>query len=583
MSRIILSSQRFIKQPKKRAIPNPKYGIGIGLWNFASGLNNLIDGKLASITLNAGNGPVLGVGKNGLGYQNNTLGSWINLPDYSGVALVNGGATAILIYEGEPTGTSDNKNSPWRLGNFVTFHDEHPYFSDSKVYSDALSLSAARWTSTTPIASNYTSGLQILAVQAVSGNMRISQNGITVGTSAVAVTVGIYASSKLLGDDRGAANAFLGRRAYAFMLDNRRWTDSEIYQIVKNPWQLFEADRRINYFLMPLSGGSIVLSGAGVSVASATGAINQAMAMAGSAASMAIASGVVTFSTTLSGAAIIQAVAAGSIGQTMPIAGAAIVQALAGGSVTQTMPIAGSAIVQALADGSVTQTTPIAGSATAQALAAGSVSQTTPIAGAAVVQALATGSVSQATPIAGAATGAAAASATLAGGDDLSGAAQVVAGAAGGIGLSMTIAGAAVSAALAQANLTVDNSVLSGAAQSSASASAALFSTVPLAGAASAQVQAAGSASVALPLSGNAEAIVGAGGNISISVGLSAAALAQVVAGATVSMSIPLAGSALAQALASADLFQAALWSGLLIEKYTLQAPERNYTLQAPA
>lgn len=225
----------------------------------------------------------------------------------------------------------------------------------------------------------------------------------------------------------------------------------------------------------------------------------------------------------------------------------------------------------------------LAGAAAAVLTAVGAIVQTVAMTGAGVITSTATGVVNQATSLAGSAAGVTVANgvATLA--MSLSGAGLVQSLGNAAATMALSLDGAAIASALAAADLGVGGTDLAGAAQSAVTATAAMFSVIPMSGSASASVQGVGNITYNVPLSGSAEAIVGANGNVMVSVGLSAAAVAQVQAVGNITLSVPLSAAALSQALAAAHLFMADLWSGLIIENYTLRAPERNYTLKALA
>lgn len=265
----------------------------------------------------------------------------------------------------------------------------------------------------------------------------------------------------------------------------------------KNPWRLFQPDRRGIYFDFGAAGvdlsanaqssatatgsvtSNIAISGASVALATATGVINQTVGLTGSAASITIANGVATITTTL--------------------AGDGFVETFASGALNNVINAAGSAQSAASASGSLGAAASLSANATAQSTATGNVN------------------------------------------------------------LSLSLSGSAVAQALASANLDAGTqNGLSGDAKATTSTTGALFSTLSLSGTAPITVTGSGGLTSTHALSGSALSVSSASGDISIGVGgLSVNAIAEALAGGSISLSVSLAAEALSRAVSTAMLTMA--------------------------
>jgi hypothetical protein len=247
--------------------------------------------------------------------------------------------------------------------------------------------------------------------------------------------------------------------------------------------------------------------------------------------------------------------------------------ASATGTITQAVTLTGASVALATATGVVNQTVSIAGSAASISVANGVAMITTTLAGNGFVESFASG--------------------TLASALALDTHAESSATMTGTVGLTMSLSATAIAQALASADLdSGQQNVLSGNAQASTGATGSIMQSIPVLGDAVATVNSAAGLSNTHALSGTAVVSALANGDLQITgTGLSAAAIADVIAGGSITIAMPLDAAALAQAQAIGTLTVADLWSGTVIEKYTLRAArnyvmtgrERNYRLMANA
>lgn len=200
------------------------------------------------------------------------------------------------------------------------------------------------------------------------------------------------------------------------------------------------------------------LSGAAVSISTATGTLITSIQLAGSAASLSTAGGNLTARITLSGAALAQAAATAALtAGAADLAGDAHATAAAIGTLTTQIRLSGAAVSQALAGADLTtESAGLSGSAQASATAMGLLGTGIPLVGEATATASAAGSLG--VPIL------------------LSGAAAAVSSATGELTIALALAGHSLASALASGSLTTQIR-LSGAALGRAAASGALAGT----------------------------------------------------------------------------------------------------------
>jgi hypothetical protein len=200
------------------------------------------------------------------------------------------------------------------------------------------------------------------------------------------------------------------------------------------------------------------LSGAAVSISTATGTLITSIQLAGSAASLSTAGGNLTAQITLSGAALAQAAATAALtAGAADMAGDAHATAAAIGTLTTQIRLSGAAVSQALAGADLTtESAGLSGSAQASATAMGLLGTGIPLVGEATATASAAGSLG--VPIL------------------LSGAAAAVSSATGELTIALALEGHSLASALASGSLTTQIR-LSGAALGRAAASGALAGT----------------------------------------------------------------------------------------------------------
>jgi len=203
---------------------------------------------------------------------------------------------------------------------------------------------------------------------------------------------------------------------------------------------------------------AVELSGAAVSISTATGTLATSIQLAGSAASLSTAGGDVTAQITLSGAALAQAAATAALtAGAADLAGDAHATAEAIGTLTTQIRLSGAAVSQALAGADLTtESAGLSGSAQASATAMGLLGTGIPLVGEATATASAAGSLG--VPIL------------------LSGAAAAVSSATGELTIALALEGHSLASALASGSLTT-HIRLSGAALGRAAASGALAGT----------------------------------------------------------------------------------------------------------
>lgn len=207
-----------------------------------------------------------------------------------------------------------------------------------------------------------------------------------------------------------------------------------------------------------LSVEPISLSGAAVSISTATGTLITSIQLAGSAASLSTAGGNLTAQITLSGAALAQAAATAALtAGAADLAGDAHATAAALGTLTTQIRLSGAAVSQALAGADLTtESDGLSGSAQASATAMGLLGTGIPLVGEATATASAAGSLG--VPIM------------------LSGAAAAVSSATGELTIALALEGHSLASALASGSLTTQIR-LSAAALGRAAASGALAGT----------------------------------------------------------------------------------------------------------
>ncbi len=203
---------------------------------------------------------------------------------------------------------------------------------------------------------------------------------------------------------------------------------------------------------------AVELSGAAVSISTATGTLTTSVQLAGSAASLSTAGGNLAAQITLSGAALAQAAATAALtAGAADLAGDAHATAAALGTLTTQIRLSGAAVSQALAGADLTtESAGLSGSAQASATAMGLLGTGIPLVGEATATASAAGSLG--VPIM------------------LSGAAAAVSSATGELTIALALEGHSLASALASGSLTT-HIHLSGAALGRAAASGALAGT----------------------------------------------------------------------------------------------------------
>lgn len=200
------------------------------------------------------------------------------------------------------------------------------------------------------------------------------------------------------------------------------------------------------------------LSGAAISIATATGTLTTSVQLAGSAASLSTAGGNLIAQITLSGAALAQAAATAALtAGAADLTGNAEATAAALGTLTTQIRLSGAAVSQAIAGADLTtESAGLSGSAQASASALGLLGTGIPLVGEATATASASGSLG--VPIL------------------LSGAAAAVSSATGELTIALALEGHSLASALASGSLTTQIR-LSGAALGRAAASGALAGT----------------------------------------------------------------------------------------------------------
>lgn len=255
----------------------------------------------------------------------------------------------------------------------------------------------------------------------------------------------------------------------------------------------------------------------------------------------------------LSGAAITVASASGQLTTQIPLAGTAISLTGAGASLSAQIRLSGAALSTALASAGLTTGAGLAGSALAAAGATAILTTTILMTGAAVGQSGAPASLTTQTRLDGAALAQASATGTLEIVVSLSGAAAALASAAGGLSTQIALDGDALAAASASGGL-LTAIMLAGSGSAESDAQASLTAQIRLAAVAMANAGASGQLTTQIPLSGVALAISTANGDITAHITLSGAALAVALGSADLTSGSGLSGAALAGATAAAAL-----------------------------
>lgn len=239
------------------------------------------------------------------------------------------------------------------------------------------------------------------------------------------------------------------------------------------------------------------LAGAGIVVATSSGAISIGIPLMASAQSQAAASGDLTAlgSALLAGNATATASAGGTLSLVIPLSATAVAQALAAAGLAHDTPLAGDAAAQGTADGMLTLNVSLAGNAIAQAAANAGLTavSASSLAASAAAQATANGALTHAVPLTGAAVTLAAAGANITHIVPVTGAAAGASFATGGLDVSVSLQADALVQALASAGLDVQaNTGLLGNAGAQASADGTLTLRINLDGQGVAQAAAMG-------------------------------------------------------------------------------------------
>jgi hypothetical protein len=239
------------------------------------------------------------------------------------------------------------------------------------------------------------------------------------------------------------------------------------------------------------------LAGAGIVVATSSGAISIGIPLMASAQSQAAASGDLTAlgSALLAGNATATASAGGTLSLVIPLSATAVAQALAAAGLAHDTPLAGDAAAQGTADGMLTLNVSLAGNAIAQAAANAGLTavSASSLAASAAAQATANGALTHAVPLTGAAVTLAAAGANITHIVPVTGAAAGASFATGGLDVSVSLQADALVQALASAGLDVQaNTGLLGNAGAQAGADGTLTLRINLDGQGVAQAAAMG-------------------------------------------------------------------------------------------
>jgi hypothetical protein len=231
----------------------------IAAYNFAGGLQNIVDGSSASL-VNA----TRIVTSAGVGYTTTAgtrVGVW--LPDYS--ALMPTAATILLVQKNATTNTQG-----WNaLSGSSPDNDHYPY--SNAIYTSAFW--SGRWANGVATKVPFTDP-HVVGIQVRAGSQRLSQNGIT---ALAANAAGSYQPPAYVDQFRARIGGSYDSASYnyqgstvAVLMWGRYLADAEVNSLSINPWQLFSPSRRVWVQLGPAAGGGAVTGTANITPAPQT-------------------------------------------------------------------------------------------------------------------------------------------------------------------------------------------------------------------------------------------------------------------------------------------------------------------------
>ncbi|MDD5272204.1 MAG: hypothetical protein PHU14_05745 [Methylovulum sp.] len=413
----------------------------------------------------------------------------------------------------------------------------------------------ATWRNTSPVW--FASGVHIFAVtydgNTVSNAPKFFADGIAQPVTQIIAPSGNLVSPSGLCTIGGrpdiTTRQFLGSLLMAAAL-NRALSDSEIYQLSKNPWQLFAAPPKRIWSPAPTP---TVLAGDAQATITASGQLTQALALSGKAKAAVSANADLNQTTDLSGDATANTSGTGDLATATDLSGDALAQATAIGVIRQDLSLSGLAAASISADGVLNQALPLQGNAVSATLADGTVTVNLALKGAALSAVVGDAFLAQTLSLAGDAHTSAGATGDLTRLDYLSGSAQTDSAASAVLNLTATLSGLALVQMLADGDLG-GLMALAGAGRSRSQGAAGLSASIALAGAATASTTANADLVVICPLLGAAATVAAGSADVTLGVSLSAQALAQVLASGDLTIALPLSGAALANCLANARL-----------------------------
>jgi len=206
----------------------------------------------------------------------------------------------------------------------------------------------------------------------------------------------------------------------------------------------------------PSAGGSeIPLTGAAITLTTASGSITTSIPVEGAAATVSSANAGLSVSVNISGAAVAEAIATAAIAAGIDVSGDAIATAIASGGLSINLGLEGNAVAAASASAnlSVSGAVSLLGDATATASASAQPSMAIPISGAAISTSGASGGLGAIFPLAGSGASVTTAVGALNIGFNLAANANAEALAAGDLKISFNVDGAAIAQAAASGTL----------------------------------------------------------------------------------------------------------------------------------
>jgi hypothetical protein len=227
-------AQVYLNQPP----PNSYVNVGsqlcpkVGVWLGSDPTLNLITG-VRSPWVGTAHSAQYGA-RTGKATRTTAIGNYVNVGDLS-AQFGNGEGTLLVVIGSGSQGASFGLNCPAYVSTYTTYYDELPFFSDSK--AEIAAFAAERWITATLLPKTISDGT-VYSVQARTNEFRAALDGLTIGTSG-ATTFTAPNAIKLLGASINSGAAFT-RGASLIAIDNRRWSDSEINEFVRNPWQIFQ-------------------------------------------------------------------------------------------------------------------------------------------------------------------------------------------------------------------------------------------------------------------------------------------------------------------------------------------------------